>query len=70
MSGKRRGLPARLECEHVLPIAERANVENIAQRLILLLVRGGLWRARDTRSRSAILRHASVLSPRPQVVNT
>jgi hypothetical protein len=43
MSGKRhtRVLPARLECEHVLAIAAEADVDDLSQRLVHLLVRFG-----------------------------
>lgn len=43
MSGKRssRTLPLRLECEHVLPIAAEADVHDLSQRLVHLLVRFG-----------------------------
>ena len=43
MSAKRntRVLPARLECEHVLPIAAEADVDDLSQRLVVLLVRAG-----------------------------
>jgi hypothetical protein len=40
MSRRRVYLPARIECEHVLPIAAEADVEDLAQRLVHLLVSG------------------------------